>query len=84
MGNQNTAILEVDFAENFSMLWQDKVQSSHWNKKQVTAFSSVLWCKDTCKYPVEISDNLSHMKDSVIAFIDRLIFEFIDSNVNIL
>ena len=41
MGNQNTAVLQVDFPENFSNLWQDKVQSPHWNKKQVTVFTSV-------------------------------------------
>ena len=42
MGKQNTAVLQVDFPENFSNLWQDKVQSPHWNKKQVTVFTSVV------------------------------------------
>ena len=27
------AVLQIDFAENFSVLWQGEVQSAHWNKK---------------------------------------------------
>ena len=26
-------VLLIDFAENFSTLWQDEVQSAHWNRK---------------------------------------------------
>ena len=84
MGSQDIAVLQVDFEDNFSTLWQDKVQSAHWNKKQVTAFTSVVWCKDTCKSAVVISDNLSHTKDSVITFIHKLISELIDISVKVL
>ena len=28
MGNQDTAVLQVDFEENFSTLWQDEAQST--------------------------------------------------------
>ena len=84
MGNQDTAVLQVDFAGNFSTLWQNEVQSQHWNKKQVTLFTSVVWCQNTCKSEVVISDNLSHTKDSVISFIDKLISELVDSSVKVL
>ena len=33
--DSEVALLQTDFAENFSKLWQDEVQSAHWNKKQV-------------------------------------------------
>ena len=39
-------VLQVDFSENFSTFWQDEVQSAHWNKKQITIFSSYFWHKD--------------------------------------
>ena len=84
MGNQDTVALQVDFAGNFSTLWQNEVQSQHWNKKQVTLFTSVVWCQNTCKSEVVISDNLSHTKDSVITFIDKLISELVDSSVKVL
>ena len=32
---KNTAMLQVDFAENVSTLWQDKIQSDHWAKNKL-------------------------------------------------
>ena len=48
--------------------WQDEVQSAHWNKKQITIFSSCFWHKDLCE-----SDYLHHCKDSIIVFIDNIL-----------
>ena len=30
--NDRTAVLQIDFAENYSTFWQDEVQSAHWHK----------------------------------------------------
>lgn len=40
--------IQIDFAENYTCLWQDEVQSAHWNKRQVTIFSSVSWSAIFC------------------------------------
>ena len=32
---KSTAMLQVDFAENSSTLWQDKIQSDHWAKNKL-------------------------------------------------
>ena len=37
--NDSTAVLEINFAENYSTFWQDKVQSAHWPKNQITVFT---------------------------------------------
>ena len=71
--NHDIVVLQVDYAESFPTLWQDEVQSAHWNKYQVTVFTSA----------VAVSDNLGHTKDSVIVFIDKLISECIDSSVKV-
>ena len=42
MDNHDIAVLQVDYAESFPALWQDEVQSAHWNKYQVTVFTSVI------------------------------------------
>ena len=55
------------------------MQSGHWNKKQVTVFTWIVWCQDTCGSVVVVSDNLSHTKDLAIVFIDKLISELINS-----
>ena len=78
------AVLQIDFAENFSMLWQGEVQSAHWNKKQVTKFTSVTWQQDSCTSAVIISDDVTHSRDSVIIFIDKLLNSVIDESVKTL
>lgn len=35
----DSAILQVDFAENFTCVAQDEIQSAHWNQKTVSPFS---------------------------------------------
>ena len=35
-------VLQIDFAENFSTLWQDEGQSIYWNRRQITIFASVM------------------------------------------
>ena len=30
--SDSTAVLQTDFAENYSTFWQDEVQSAHWQK----------------------------------------------------
>ena len=77
--NTKMAVLQMDFAENFSTLWQDEVQSAHWNKKQITVFTSVLWQQDSCTSAVTVSDDLTHSRDSVIVFLDNLLNHFLDS-----
>ena len=39
MKNSNTAMLQVDFAENYMSTVQDEVQSEHWKQNQITLFS---------------------------------------------
>ena len=80
----NTAMMQIDFAENFSTFWQDEIQSAHWKKTQVTVFTCVYWHNDECKSPVVVSDDLDHSKESIIVFIDHLIAEIVDAEVNIL
>ena len=73
------AVLQIDFAENFSTLWQDEVQSAHWNKKQITAFTSVTWQQDSCTTAVIISDELTHSRNSIIMI--KLLTSILDKNI---
>ncbi|XP_065665666.1 uncharacterized protein LOC136087088 [Hydra vulgaris] len=82
--NPDTAVLQVDFAENFSTLWQDEVQSAHWHKKQVTVFTAVFWYQNSCSSAVIVSDDLSHSKESILVFVHNLLSKYIESSVKIL
>ena len=75
------AVLQIDFAENFSTLWQDEIQSAHWNKKQITVFTSVTWQQNLCTSTVIISDDLTHSRDSIIIFTDKLLTGILDKNI---
>ena len=55
--NFNTAVLQIDFAENYSTFYQDEVQSTHWEKTQITIFTAALWQKNECHSVVVVSDD---------------------------
>ena len=59
------ASLQIDFAENYSGVWQDEVQSAHWCKNQVTIFTAVMWSKNLTQSAVVISDHNDHKKESI-------------------
>ena len=43
--NFDTAVLQIDFAENYSTFYEDEVQSAHWVKTKKTIFTAALWQK---------------------------------------
>ncbi|PFX27318.1 Sentrin-specific protease 1 [Stylophora pistillata] len=72
------AIVQVDFAENYSCKHQDEVQSAHWNQQQITLFTVAVWtineAKDvTCESHVIVSDDLEHEKTSVLVFMSTVL-----------
>ena len=56
--NFDTAVLQINFAENCSTFYQDEVQSAHWAKIQITIFIAVLWQKNKCHPAVVLSDDI--------------------------
>lgn len=39
-------VLQVDFAENFSLKEQDEIQQAHWNSKSLSIFTAFIWSKN--------------------------------------
>ena len=70
MKNSNTAMLQVDFAENFA---EDEVQSALWKQNQITLFTSVMWFSENIKCDVTISDHLKHDKTPIV-FMGQLFY----------
>ena len=69
------AFLQVDFSENYTCVFQDEIQSAHWKQAQVNLFTAALWCTDSLRPIVLASDNLNHSKETIIAYVDRLLSE---------
>ena len=67
------AILQVDFAENFTIMAQNEIQSVHWKRKQITIFTACAYFgkKGLRCYSV-ISDDLTHDKYSIWLYIKKL------------
>ena len=79
--DSSMAMKQIDFAENYSTIWQDEIQSAHWQNKQVTVFTSVYWHGLEHQSSVIISDDLSHTKGSIVTFIDQLISDLLSEEV---
>lgn len=61
--------MQIDFAENYSCVAQDEIQSAHWSNTLVTIFTCVTWMAGMKKCNALVSDNLSHDKYSVWSFL---------------
>ena len=65
---EEEAVVQVDFAENFSCKYQGEVQSAPWSQDQVTLFTVAIWTKSgdknsCCESHVIVSDDLKHDKN---------------------
>ncbi|XP_030827949.1 uncharacterized protein LOC115928135 [Strongylocentrotus purpuratus] len=69
----HSALLQVDFSENFTCVAQDEVQSAHWNQRQVSLFTAALWYSGSLHSHILASDDLTHSKETIIAYLDVLL-----------
>ena len=72
------AIVQVDFAENYSCKHQDEIQSAHWNQQLITLFTVAVWTINEandimCESHIIISDDFEHEKTSVLVFMSTVL-----------
>ncbi|XP_058789571.1 uncharacterized protein LOC131663272 [Phymastichus coffea] len=76
-----TAVLIIDFAENYSFIAQNSPQGLYFNNVQATLFTGVLYYKDngtgdvSCQSYCVISDSKTHQAYSVNAFQEAILNE---------
>lgn len=70
------AVLQIDYAENYSLISQDEIQSAHWGHSQVTLFTACVWYPEGVKSYVVVSDDLTHSKESSWLFLKVIIEDF--------
>lgn len=68
-------VMQIDFAENFSIISQDEIQSAHWRHPQVTLFTCCVWLQKGQKVAsyIVVSEVLSHDKTSVWIYLKLII-----------
>lgn len=79
------AVVQIDFAENYSLTFQDEIQAAHWSHQQVGIFTSCVWLPNNQKKAfVVVSNDVSHSKYCVYTFLCKILssvktsFPFID------
>lgn len=54
---------------------QDEIQSAHWQQHQVSLFTAAIWHSEDIYSYVLVSDNIDHTKNTIVAYMDRLLEE---------
>jgi len=70
---KNRAVMQVDFSENYTITYQDEVQSAHWNAQQVSLYTVVAWAAEEVASYAVISNYMNHDKYAVAYFNGLLI-----------
>lgn len=67
-------VLHVDFAENWSVILKDEIQSYHWNKDQISIFTAVCYYENdkTMSFAV-VSDDRKHDSAHAVMAINLII-----------
>ena len=63
----------MDFAENYTVTFQDEIQSAHWKQRQISTYTVLIWYRESLLSKVILSDCRDHDKKSVAAFTAALI-----------
>lgn len=72
--SKNECVVQVDFAENYSLIEQDEIQSAYWQHGQTTLFMCCIWfTREDIKSYVVVSGDLSHSKESSWVFLKTII-----------
>lgn len=67
--NKDTVQLQIDFAENFSFMSQNEIQSGHWNQKLVSLVTIALRYGNQMHSKAFASDNTDHTNNTVIPYL---------------
>ena len=67
--DSETVLIQTDFSQNYTSVYQDEVQKVHWRRKTMTVFTVTFWHRDHIGSIVLISDVLEHDKTFVSALL---------------
>ena len=70
------AVVQMDFAENFSFVVQKEIQSAYWNQKQATIYTTVISVGTDHRNVVIISNRMVH-DTSFVYCAQKLIVSFV-------
>ena len=65
---------QIDFAENYTCVFQDEFHTAHWNQKQLTVFTACVWKgpKNITSYAVT-ADSTVHDRRTALAYLHEVL-----------
>ncbi|KAJ8874847.1 hypothetical protein PR048_022736 [Dryococelus australis] len=67
--NPPDPVMQIDVAENYSLVHQDEIQTAHWSHSQVS--TCCLWHEKGVKSHIVISNDLKHSKVFCLGYRNR-------------
>ncbi|GBO23484.1 hypothetical protein AVEN_155726-1 [Araneus ventricosus] len=77
---RDLCLIQIDFSENYTCVFQDEIQSAHWQQHQVSIFTAALYYSGFIDPVALVSDCLNQAKEAVICYISYLL-DNIPSNI---
>ena len=66
--DSNTAMVQMNFSDNLSCVYQDEVSSAHWKTNSVTLHTVMVWFRGQSIPMVLLSDNNDYDKTMVVPY----------------
>ncbi|XP_077976176.1 uncharacterized protein LOC144432038 [Styela clava] len=71
--SNSEALIQIDFAENYTCVNQDEIQSAHWQQQQISIFTAAAWYGGKNHSMAVVSDYLCHSKEAVIPILSKIL-----------
>lgn len=71
--DSNSAVIQVDFAENYKCQFQDEPQAAHFGQEQVSLLTVAIWHRENFRSIVIATDDSIHDKRSVVPMLSLIL-----------
>ena len=68
LADGDSCVVQMDFAENYTVTFQDEIQSAHWKQRQITVYTVMINHRDNIISRIIVSDSRDHEKRAVTAY----------------
>jgi len=68
LADGDSCVVQMDFAENYTVTFQDEIQSAHWKQRQITVYTVMIYHRDNTISRIIVSDSRDHEKRAVTAY----------------
>jgi hypothetical protein len=66
-------LVQVGYAENYSIIEQHEIQTAHWSRRQLSLFTIYIWSDSISQPMVVVSNDISHNKFTVSQCLEHVL-----------